>query len=474
MDNLDAGTVGQLAVKLGLTPPEQLTECLEEAGIGKDGEPLALVRAMERKGILTPWQSSKLLKGDQDGYFLGGYRLLYKIASGSFGRVFRGDNPRTGEVVAVKVLRRRWSENPHTIELFEREGKVGMGLRHPNIVSILDLGKDRASQQFYIVMEFVEGGNLRELLSIRKTLEPAEGLRILEDAANGLAYAYARGVSHRDMKLTNVLVTTQGTAKLVDFGLAGVYAGAEREVEQLDRTVDYAGLERATGAPEGDIRTDIYFLGCVFYEMLTGVTPIVTTRDKYQRMQKERFLNVRPLAPGEVTGPPLLFHLIETMMAFNPKDRYQTPAQLLEGIRAVRRAVEGHKNGSAATAERSVFIVEKDERLRDVMRDKLKAKGYRVFAAADPGFARDRFKQRPFNGLVVDARTVGEDGLTLFQYIMAEAERQKLDCGGLLIVPRDQPDWAERVRQGPNVAVFVGSPTLGELYSKIKELVPRG
>src|SRR5262249_60712092 len=132
--------------------------------------------------------------------------------------------------------------------------------------------------QYYIVMEFVEGGNLRDFLAIRKKLSPAEALKLIEDAASGIGHAYSRGVTHRDMKLTNVLISTQGTAKLVDFGLAGIFSRKGLELEhssdKVDRTVDYAGLEKRTGVKAGDIRSDIYFLGTILYEMLTGRAPL--------------------------------------------------------------------------------------------------------------------------------------------------------------------------------------------------------
>src|SRR5262245_60842032 len=167
MSNVDAQTISQQAVRLGLVTAEQMRAAVEELGdLGADPEPL--LRVLKRKGLLTPWQSGRLLKGDPDGYFLGGYRILYKIASGSFGRVYRADDPRTGTVVAVKVLRRKWSEDPHNIELFEREGRLGMGLRHPNIVEVLAVNRDPVTRQHYIVMEFVEGENLRQLLHRRK------------------------------------------------------------------------------------------------------------------------------------------------------------------------------------------------------------------------------------------------------------------------------------------------------------------
>src|SRR5205814_275606 len=241
--------------------------------------------------------------------------ILYKIASGSFGRVYRADDAQTGIVVAIKVLRRKWSDDKHSIDLFEREGKLGMSMRHPNVVEILAVNRDVVSKQYYIVMEFIEGGNLRDFLAIRKKLEAAEALRILEDATSGLSYAYSRGLTHRDIKLTNILISSQGHAKLVDFGLADANNAPIRDESHVDRTVDYAGLERATGVPPGDVRSDIYFLGCVLYELLTGRSPLPATNNPKERMRRERFINVEPIGRDEVTGPPSLFRLVEHMMS---------------------------------------------------------------------------------------------------------------------------------------------------------------
>src|SRR3989440_229265 len=127
-------------------------EARDEAG--RVMPPLIRLKShLERKGLITNYQSGKVLKGDTDGFFYGGYRILYKISSGSFGRVFRADDPRTGIVVAIKVLRRKWSDDKHSIDLFEREGKLGMSMRHPNVVEILAVNRDVVSKQYYIVME---------------------------------------------------------------------------------------------------------------------------------------------------------------------------------------------------------------------------------------------------------------------------------------------------------------------------------
>jgi tRNA A-37 threonylcarbamoyl transferase component Bud32 len=469
----DANTLGQELVKIGLITEAQLHAVLDALGRGADADLLLL--ALEKKGWITPWQSSKVVKGDRDGFVLGGYRLLYKIQSGSFGRVFRGQDEASGRVVAVKVLRRRWSEDQKHIELFQREARVGMALRHPNIVEILAMNVERSTGQYYIVMEFVEGWNLREMLTTRKKLEPLEALKILEDAANGLAYAYSQGITHRDIKLTNILVSSSGAAKLVDFGLAKIYSAMTgSDEEKIDRTVDYAGLERATGVQAGDVRSDIYFLGAVLYEILAGRPPLDMTRDKHARMHRHRFEDVKPLGRADVTGPPSLFRLVETMMDMNPARRYQTPAQLLDAIRGARRELEG--KGEVRGGPRAVFVVESDQHLQDAIRDKFKELGYRVFIAADPARAYDRFRQQPYDGLVVDARTTDEDGLLYFERINTEAERQGIACGSILLLTQDQADWAKRVKRRPGVVILADTPeravTMKQLLQAIKDLVP--
>jgi serine/threonine protein kinase len=470
MPDLDASTLAQQVVRLGLVTAEQVQDTWEELGTrAAPGE--AFLQCLERKGYLSPWQTSKLIKGDSEGYFLGGYRILYKIASGSFGRVYRAEDPATGRVVAIKALRRKWSEDKHSIEMFEREGKMGMSMHHPNVVEILAVNRDTASKQYYIVMEFIEGGNLRDFLAIRKKLEPAEAFRILEEATTGLSYAYANGLSHRDVKLTNVLISSQGHAKLVDFGLAENNQPAARDDgTTMDRTVDYAGLERATGVLPGDVRSDIYFLGCVLYEMLTGRAPLDMPKDARSRMHRERFSNVQPIEQGEVNGPPSLFHLVETMMSLRPDQRFQTPSQLLDAIREVRRDLEG-KPTSSVSACRSLFVAEKDERLQDAMRDKFKELGYRVFIAADPVRALDRYRQQPFDALIIDAGTTGEDGLLLFDRVLSEAKRARNFCAGVLILSEFQRDWVEKVQSRGAVSILVRPVTLKQLHHEVTELL---
>ena len=391
----DANALASILIKMRLVSEEQIQDTWEHIGF-RTADPEVLLKTLENKGIVTPLQSSRIRKGEFADSKVGGYRLLYKIASGSFGRVYRAEEPQTGRVVAIKVLRRRWSEDEHIIDLFEREGKLGLKLHHPNIVEVLAVGQDPITKSYYIVMEFVEGANLRDLIQIQQKLEPDKALGIIEDAVNGIAHAYANGVTHRDMKLTNVLISSVGQVKLVDFGLAGIFVrkGLEMEsIDKIDRTVEYAGLEKATGVKPGDVRSDIYFLGCVLYEILTGRSPLQRTRDARACATSARLHGRRAHETRGSEWAASVFQLVEAMMSLDPRVRYQTPAQLLEAVKEVREQLTNPDAVmSRPAAIRTIFVVEPDPRLQNALREKLKEQGHRVLISGDPSRALVRLR----------------------------------------------------------------------------------
>jgi eukaryotic-like serine/threonine-protein kinase len=473
MSTPDADGIAQLARRLDLVTDDQLTDVWNELGT-RTGPPDPLLRALERKGYLTPWQGSKLLKGDTDGYFLGGYRVLYRIAAGSFGRVYRADNPRTGEIVAIKVLRKRWAEDQRKIELFEREGKVGLSMQHPNIVRILAVNRDPSTAQYYIVMEFVEGGNLRDFLAIRKKLEPKEALRLLEETASGLAHALGLGLTHRDLKSTTILISASQTAKLVDFGLAELAGGAREVGGEIDRTVDYAGLEKATGVKAGDPRSDIYFLGCTFHEMVTGRPLLTATREARARMHRHRFEITGQLKRDDPDLPPPIYSLVSRMVRIDPAERFQTYEQLLDAIRQVKAELEGGARPTSASAvgPRTVFVVEQNPKFQDAFREKLKARGYRVLISMHPSQALSRFQQQPFDALIVDCVFAEREGLEAYEKVLREADLKRQDCAGILLLSKDQAHWAEGVADLPRSAALVMPVNMKVIVQKLAEFVP--
>jgi CheY-like chemotaxis protein len=269
-----------------------------------------------------------------------------------------------------------------------------------------------------------------------------------------------------------LLISSSGEAKLVDFGLAQMFASMSREDEQVDRTVDYAGLEKATGVKSGDVRSDLFFLGCVFFETLTSRSPITMTKDKHQRMARRRFEEAQKLQKGEIDAPPSVYSLCETMMSIDPRRRYQTPSQVLDAVRAARRDLAGGGGaaGTGKSAAKSIFLAESDQRLQEALREKFKELGYRVFLAADPTRALDRFRQQPYEALIVDVGTVGDDGLYVFEQVLNEARDKQYTCAGILILSEEQADMANRVARRPNSAVLVRPVTLKQLHRKLQEL----
>jgi serine/threonine protein kinase len=484
----DASGIGQFALKLGLVSEEQVRECIIELG-DKTAPATEFLRLMERKRYLSPWQSSKLLKQETSGYILGGYRLLYKIASGSFGRVYRGDDPRTGQVVAIKVLRNKWTMDKQKVDLFLREGKLGMSIRHPNIVAVLAVNQDSATQSYFLVMEFIEGQNLRDLLQIRKPLGLDESLRIIEECAQGLAYSFARGLTHRDIKPTNILIVAGSMqAKLVDFGLAEISQNSSVQLQRqedrdddvaVDRTVDYAGLEKATNQKAGDIRSDIYFLGTVLYECLTGHTLMAVTRDRQARMMARRYQEVEDtlLRHGPEYGlKPCLMTLLQKMVAYEPRSRFQTPTQLVEAIQACRAELREETQGAGPAASRkptgprTVFAIEANPKRQDAIREKFKEKGYRPLLSSDPERALKQYQQNPYHALLVDAESVGHEGVKVFNRVLKESDTAKLDLAAILLLSPNQSDLAREAIEHPRGAVLYLPMKMKELISKFQEL----
>ncbi len=220
--------------------------------------------------------SGSLLK---PGEILGGCLIERVLGQGGMGTVYLATQQSLGRKVALKVLSERISENPAFVRRFDREAAALATLSHPNIVSIIDRGVQDG--RYYLVMEYVDGVNLREVLSSRK-LDPAQALKIVPSLCEALEYAHGQGIVHRDIKPENLLMTKSGQVKIADFGLArlaqGEGADAERpaitHTDMVMGTRDYMAPEARLSTKQGDHRMDIYSLGVVFYEMLTGELPI--------------------------------------------------------------------------------------------------------------------------------------------------------------------------------------------------------
>lgn len=409
-------------------------------------------QVLVRKGLLTNYQLERLMKGLRSGFFYGDYKVQYSVGSGTFARVFRAVHRKTGEVFAVKVLRTSKSNDPTETELFRREGELGATLKHPNIVPIHEVYSKAGVH--YIVMDFVEGRNLRELYKVRKQFGPIEAANITADIVAGLNGAFQLGVTHRDLKMSNVLVASTGKAMLVDFGLAAL----EEEVADGEaanaRAIDYAGLERATGMRKDDTRSDIFFAGCMFYQMVSGRPPLSETRDRMQRLAKSRYQEIPPLASIAPEVPPVLTMVINKAIEFDPARRYQTPGEMLADLKlAIKRAETGaehaKKQDKSVGTEglgpdgqpRKLMVVESSIKRQDVLRELFKRNGYRVLVTTDPERALDRFRSDPATAEIVVFCTgeIGQPALEMFNRFGEETATR--DLPAVLLLDEAQKSW---------------------------------
>jgi serine/threonine protein kinase len=264
-----------------------------------------------------------------------GYEILERIGQGGMGAVYRARQKGLGREVALKVLRADVAETPGFAGRFEREARTLAGLRHPGIVTVYDSG--RAGPWFYIAMELVDGVDLRRLLRARE-LGPREALSIVIQVSEALQHAHDAGVVHRDIKPENILVDAQGRVRILDFGLAKL-VGAAGPAPVLTRTQQVMGTPHYM-APEQwerplavDHRADIFSLGVVFYELLTGELPVGRFAPPSQRVA----LDVR------------LDDVVLRALEREPERRYQRAGEVGDDVDRIR-AQGGPAAGDAAPA----------------------------------------------------------------------------------------------------------------------------
>src|SRR4051812_43502744 len=471
-----AEQLAQRAVDVNVIENAQLQSVWSE--LGSTNPPLAAFQqSLLRRELLTQYQLERLMKGEsRTGFIYGEYKVLYFVGAGTFARVYRAVQKDTGRVFAVKVLRNSLSNpkgiHPKThkplkpyIDLFRREGEFGAKLKHPNIVEIHEVHSQGVTH--YIVMDFVEGRNLREFYRAGRRFDPLEAADIMVGVMSALTYALQQGVTHRDLKMSNVLVSSEGAAKLVDFGLLGVQGSAEAEAEGFSRrTVDYAGLERATGCRQDDPRTDIYFAGTILYQMLTAHPALADNRDRAQA-GKARYQDIKPILDLVPSLPLPLTMVVNKALEFDPDKRYQTPGDMLVDLKLAIKRVKDAKEGRATGGQerhsneglddrgqpRKLLIVESDVKMQDMLRDLFKKNGYRVLVLSDPERAVTRFHQDPQAADVVlfTTGTNGRAALDAFNRFAKESATRDLPT--VLLLDQNHHHWAEHAAKGEHRVV---------------------
>ena len=263
---------------------------------------------------------------------IGEYRLVDFLGEGGMGEVYRGVHSKIGRVVAVKVLTRE-AANSGFIERFRNEARIQSSLNHPNIATLYDFLE--ANGQPCIIMEFVDGQVLMDLIAARGALSSDETLHILHSVVEALQYVHGQGVVHRDIKSNNIKINSAGEIKLLDFGIAkGGSSPSLTMTGDVIGTLHYLSPEQIRGGI-ADSRSDIWALGVLMYEMITGRLPFEATTlgDLCDKISKSTYVAPSALnlsLPREVEG------ILSRCLKKKPEDRYQTAADLLRDIRGAK------------------------------------------------------------------------------------------------------------------------------------------
>jgi serine/threonine-protein kinase len=268
----------------------------------------------------------EILAGDR----LDQYQLTELLARSGMASIFKAIDERSGSTVALKVPHMQFESDVAFYERFRREEQIGQKLKHPNIVRVLE---PETKSRLYLVMEFAEGRSLRALIKDHEKVPLDKALDVARQIARALVYMHGQGIVHRDLKPDNVLLGDDGQIKLLDFGIA---------MDEAARRLTWFGLTAPIGTPDymapeqvrgkrGDVRTDIYALGTMLYEMVTGELPYEA--GKMQAMMRAK-LNDDPRLPREVMPniDPKIEEIIVRAIERSPRERYATAAEMLADL----------------------------------------------------------------------------------------------------------------------------------------------
>jgi eukaryotic-like serine/threonine-protein kinase len=326
-----------LITRSGLLDQPAMEAVVRRHGLQRSSPAVEAARGFITDKQLTVFQAKQLLKGKWRGLCIGKYKLLYPLGSGGMGYVYAAEDTENQWQVAIKVLSDRYRNDIAMLTRIQLEAQAGLRLKHPNILrtwSINRVDEDRADM-YYVVMELVKGVSLNEMIALFKTISVSRSCDIVRQAALGLQHAHEAGLIHRDVKPDNLLIRSDGSVKILDFGLAMIDEHDEEFTMAMimgqDRlgTADYVAPEQSINSYKVDHRVDIYGLGCTLYFALSGHPPFAgeSNADKIRGHRERRPLPIRELRDDV---PETVASVLDRMMAKRPEKRFNTAQEVAD------------------------------------------------------------------------------------------------------------------------------------------------
>jgi response regulator RpfG family c-di-GMP phosphodiesterase len=401
-------------------------------------DPEKILLELVEHGLLTDYQADRIRAGTTYGLVLGNYRVLDRLGAGGMAVVFKAEHVEMRRVVAIKVLPQSGPGQSLMLSRFVAEMRAIAQLQHPNIVAAFDAGKTTppdpdSSVLRYIVMEYVPGQTLEDLVADHGAMDPVKACDIIHQIANALAEANKLGLVHRDIKPSNILVTPEGQAKLLDFGLVHQLGNQLTEAGAIVGTVNYMAPEQCDNASKVDIRADLYGLGGTLFWCLTGELPFPGSGG-IQECLMQRI--TQPPPSVRMLRPEIRMELeaiVTRLLATNPADRFLKPQELMRALLPLLRcecrddphlteAFDGvasrfeSVNVEAASAKtHRLLVVDDEESMRVFCKTVLSDESIRCDVAPDGASALRAARETAYDLVLMDSHMPRMTGLETLQ-----------------------------------------------------------
>ncbi len=417
-------------------------------------------------------------RGLRGGELLDGrYRVIERLGSGGMADVWAAEDQQLGRRVALKLLHRRFAEDPEFVERFKREASAAAGLQHPNVVGVYD--RSEWDGTYYIAMEYLEGSTLKRIVQDNAPLDPVWAIDICTQVLRAARFAHRRGIVHRDIKPHNVIVDEEGRAKVTDFGIARAGASDMTETGSIMGTAQYLSPEQAQGHAVS-AQSDLYSVGILLYEMLSGRLPFEADSPVTIALKHVSEQPVPPSSYAEV--PPDLEAVVMCALEKDPARRFADADAFIAALEVVReRIVSGASSGDATAAFGAVPPVAPDEAAQDLVEDPdrrtwpwilavalvvLVAAAALVFALTRPG---KRVEVPNVTGIQLKAAVASLQN----RGFKVNPQRVQDDKAPRDRVLRQDPQPKQRVKEGSTVTLTVsagpGTATVPDVSNKPRD-----
>ncbi len=416
----------------------RIVECREE--------PKA-IEQLVKHGLLTRYQASRIEAGTMFGLVLGSYRLLERLGAGGMAVVFKAEHMDLRHHVAVKVLPPATKEDSALETRFFAEMRIVARLRHPNIVAATDAGRvfseESNSVLRYLVMEYVPGQDLEDVVRKHGHMTPARACAIAYQMASALGETHKYGLVHRDIKPSNIMLTAEDQAKLLDFGLTRHFGNRMTVPGTILGTIDYMAPEQARDASTVDIRADIYGLGGTLFWCLTGKVPFPFNGNPVEALTRRLSAPAPSLRAANPDLPAELDVVVAKMMALKPEDRFADPQAVMQALLPFVRSNAGEYEGLAAipyaesaaneasgtngkTDRFRVLIVDDESPVRELCKQLLEAEGAVVQMAANGTIGLAAANRSEFDLVLLDVAMPDMNGVQVLEKLREQQRGSNL------------------------------------------------